>query len=104
MAHIDQAQFESLWQRANNQPRTRQVAAATIHADFSLTGILTQYMTMAATQREWGKLSQQEYNDLEGAVNALKAVLARINDSEMVAAAAAQNAVAIQQKLSRPKS
>jgi|SRR5580692_7963947 hypothetical protein len=104
MAHIDQAQFESLWQRVKDRPSVRQGAAAPIHADLSLTGILTNYMAMAATGREWGKISQQEFNDLETAVNALRAVLARIKDSELVTAAAAANAAAIQQKLSRPKS
>jgi len=103
MANIDQAHFETLWQRAK-EPRVRPAVAAPIHADFSLTGILTNYMAMAATGREWGKLSQQDYNDLEGAVNALKTVLARINDSELVSAATAANAAAIQQKLARPKS
>jgi hypothetical protein len=35
-------------------------------------------------------------------VNALKAVLARIKDSELVAEAAARNATAIQAKFARP--
>jgi hypothetical protein len=104
MAHFDQAQFESLWQRVKDQPPVRQLAPKPIQADLSLTGILNHYMTMAAGQREWGKLSQQDYNDLELAINALKTVLARINDSALVADAAARNAALIQQKRSKPTS
>ena len=102
MIHIDQSQFESLWQRIKDQPLMRQIAPKPIQADLSLANILTQYMAMAAGQREWGNLSQQDYNDLDAAVNALKSVLTRINDSELVAKAAAKNAALIQQKLAKP--
>ena len=53
---------------------------------------------MATTAKNQGKISAQDYNDLQTAVNALKAILARINESPLVAAAVAQNAAAIQQK------
>lgn len=104
MPHIDHAEFEALWQRVKAQPLARRTTPAPVQADLSLTGILTHYMAMAALQREWGKLTQQDYNDLEAAANALKAVLARVNDSELVAEAAARNATAIQAKLARPAS
>jgi hypothetical protein len=99
MAPINSAEFESLWQNAQAQPRFRKVETPLIQADLSLTGILNQYMAMVARQREWGKLSQQDFNDLTSAIDALKAVLTRINDRGLVADAAAQNAVIIQQKL-----
>jgi hypothetical protein len=99
MAPINSAEFESLWQNAQAQPRFRKVETPLIQADLSLTGILNQYMAMVARQREWGKLSQQDFNDLTSAIDALKAVLTRINDRGLVADAAAQNAVLIQQKL-----
>lgn len=105
MPHIDHAEFEALWQRVKAQPLARRAAApAPVQADLSLTGIVNHYMAMAALQREWGKLTQQDYNDLEAAVNALKAVLARINDSELVAEAATRNATAIQAKFAKPAS
>ena len=104
MPHMDHAQFEALWQRVKDHPLVRRGAAAPVQADLSLTGILTRYTTMAAQQREWGKLSQQDYNDLEAAANTLKAVLARIDDSGLVAEAAARNATAIQAKFARPVS
>ncbi len=102
MPHFDHAQFEALWQNVKNQPLLRRAQAAHIQADLSLTGILSHYMAMALEQRGQGKLSPQNYNDLEAAVNALKVVLARIGDSELVADAAAQNAATIQAKLARP--
>jgi hypothetical protein len=93
-----QAEFESLWQNVKDQPRFRKVETQPIPADLSLTGILNAYMTMAGSQREWGKISQQDFNDLTNAVSALKLVLARINDRGLVAEAAQHNAHAIQQK------
>jgi hypothetical protein len=104
MPHMDHAQFETLWQNVKTQPLVRRATPAPVQADLSLTGILNHYMTMAAQQREWGKLSQQDLNDLEAAVNALKAVLVRIHDSELVTEAAARNATAIQAKFARPAS
>jgi len=104
MPQMDHAQFEALWQRAKAQPLARRTTSAPVQPDLSLTGIVNHYMTMAALQREWGKLTQQDYNDLEAAVNTLKIVLARINDSELVAEAAARNATAIQAKFARPAS
>jgi hypothetical protein len=96
---IDPSAFETLWQAAKTQPRFRKVETPLIQADLSLTGILNQYMAMVSRQREWGKLSQQDFNDLSSAVDTLKSVLTRINDRGLVADAAAQNAAVIQQKL-----
>jgi hypothetical protein len=104
MAHINPEEFEKLWESAKVQPVVRRPQAAAIKADLSLTGILNRYMAMAANHREWGKISQQDYNDLDSAVNALKSVLARINDSALVAEAAAKNAALIEQKMSAKKS
>lgn len=101
MPHIDQAQFETLWQNVKSRPVVRRAEAAPIQADLTLTGILNHYMTMASQQREWGKITQPDYNELELAVNALKAVLVQINDRDLVAAAAAQNIAAIQRKLGK---
>jgi hypothetical protein len=99
MAPISSTEFETLWQNAKSQPRFRKVEMPLIQTDLSLTGILNQYVAMVSRQREWGKLSQQDFNDLTTAVDGLKSVLARINDRGLVAEAAAQNAAVIQQKL-----
>lgn len=104
MPHFDHAQFETLWQNVKNAPLVRRAEPAPIHADLSLSGILDHYMAMARLQREWGKVSSQDYIALEYAVNALKGILVKINDSELVADAAARNAAAIQAKLARPAS
>jgi hypothetical protein len=99
MAQMNQADFETLWSGVQAGPLVRAAQPAAIQADLSLTGILNQYMAMAATQQGQGKISAQDYADLTTAVDALKTVLARINDSALVADAAAQNAAAIQQKM-----
>lgn len=99
MAHINSEDFESLWEGVKERPLIRRAQPAPIKADLSLTGILNRYMTVAANQREWGKISQQEYNDLNAAVSALKVVLGRMNESAIVADAVTQNAAEIQAKL-----
>jgi hypothetical protein len=102
MPHIDHAQFEALWQNVKSKPVVQRAQAAPIQADLSLTGILNHYIAMVALQREWGRVSQQDYNDLETAANALKAVLVRIKDTDLVAEASARNAAVIQAKLAKP--
>jgi len=99
MAQMNQTDFETLWENVKERPMVRRALAAPIQADLSLTGILNQYMAMAATHRDQGKISPQDYADLNTAVDALKAVLVRINDSGLVADAAAQKAEAIQLKM-----
>jgi len=98
MAPINQTEFEALWEGTKNQPRFRKVDIPTIQTDLSLTGLLDQYLAMVSRQREWGKISQSDFNDLNNAVSALKVVLTRINDRALVADAQAQNAAAILQK------
>lgn len=98
MAQMNPADFEALWNGVKERPLVRVAQPAAIQADLSLTGILNQYMAMAATQQSQGKISAQDYSDLTTAVNALKAVLARINDSALVADAAAQVQPKLQSK------
>jgi hypothetical protein len=98
--HMNLTEFEALWEKVKNEPQVLKAETTVIQADLSLTGILNQYMAMVAKQRDQGKINQQDYNDLDGAVTALKAILVRINDSELVAEAMAQNAPALKQKTS----
>jgi hypothetical protein len=102
MPHMDHAQFEALWQKVKELPLVRRAETKPVQADLSLSGLLDHYMNMAAQQQTEGKLTQPDYNDLQAAVNALKVVLARIKDSELVADAMARNAAAIQARLARP--
>jgi hypothetical protein len=102
MPHMDHAEFEALWQKVKNVPLIRRAEARPVPADFSLSGLLDHYMNMAAQQQAAGKLTQPDYNDLQAAVNALKIVLARIKDSELVADAMARNAAAIQARMAKP--
>ncbi|MGA7341741.1 MAG: hypothetical protein WBE72_24780 [Terracidiphilus sp.] len=99
MAHINSEDFESLWEGVKERPLVRRAQPSPIQADLSLTGILNRYMAVAANQREWGKISQQDYNDLNAAVSALKIVLGRVNESAIVADAVTQNAADIRAKL-----
>jgi hypothetical protein len=95
MAQMNPEDFEALWNGVKERPLVRAAQPTPIQADLSLTGILNHYMAMAATHQSQGKISAQDYADLSAAVDALKAVLVRINDSALVADAAAQ----VQQKL-----
>jgi hypothetical protein len=99
MAYLKPAEFESLWEGVKTRPLVRAAQVAPIAADLSLTGMLNHYMSMAGKHREQGKISQQDHDDLQTAVNSLKAVLARIHDSALVADAAAENAAAIEMKM-----
>lgn len=102
MAQINSAQFEALWEGTKTQPVThpvfRMVETKPVQVDLSLSGILTQYMAMAARYRNKGRISQTDYDDLAAAVAALKAILVRINDSDLVAEEMSQNAGAMQRK------
>jgi hypothetical protein len=99
VAHINSAQFEALWESSKSQPGFRKADTKLLQADLSLSGILNQYMMMAARYRDKGRISQTDYDDLAAAVTALKAILVRINDNDLVADATSQNAVAIEQQV-----
>jgi hypothetical protein len=99
VAQINSAQFEALWQSAKSQPVFRKAETEPIQLDLSLSGILNQYMMMAARYRDKGRVSQTDYDDLAAAVTALKAILVRINDSDLVADAKSQNAAVIEEQI-----
>jgi hypothetical protein len=99
VAQLSPAQFQALWESAKSQPALRTASATPIQVDLSLSGILTQYMAMAGRYRDKGTIGAADYNDLAAAVAALKAILVRINDSDLVAQETAQNAAAIQRQM-----
>ena len=92
-------QFQALWENAKSGPVFRQAPAQPIQVDLSLSGMLDQYLTMAGQAKDKGQISQQDYTDLSDAITPLKAVLARINDKQLVASWSAQRAAAITQQI-----
>jgi hypothetical protein len=99
VAQITSVEFEALWESAKSQPVFRKADTKPIQADLSLSGILNQYMAMAARQRDKGRISQIDYDALAIAVAALKEILVRINDGDLVAEAISEKAVAIEQQI-----
>jgi hypothetical protein len=96
---LNHQQFQALWQTAKSGPVFQQAAAQPIQVDLSLSGILDQYLTMAGQAKDKGQMSQQDYSDLSAAITPLKAVLARVNDKQLVAGWRAQHAAAITQQI-----
>ena len=92
-------QFQALWESAKSGPVFRQAPAQPIQADLSLSGMLDQYLTMAGQSKDKGQISQQDYTDLSDAISALKTVLARVNDKQLVAGWTAQRASQITQQI-----
>ena len=99
MAQISPAEFEALWEGVKERPLLRKAQQPPAQTGVPLAKVLDSYMTMAAGHRDQGKISAQDYTDLNTAVNALKTVLGRINDSALVADAAARTAADIEQKM-----
>jgi len=100
MTTFDSAQFEALWQSATTQPVTPPATQTNAKpVDLSLGSILDRYLAMVATQRDDGKVSQEDYDALAAAMGEIKPILARINDSDLVAQAQAVNAQARLQQL-----
>jgi hypothetical protein len=92
MTQMDSAQFEALWQSATTQPITPPAQTKPVQVNLSLGSILDQYLTMVGKQRDDGKVSQEDYDALAGAMGEVKTILARIGDADLVAQAMAQNA------------
>lgn len=99
MAKFNSAQFETLWESAKAHPGFRMAETKPIQVDMSLSAILTQYVTTMAKYRDNGKISQADYDALAAAVAALKAILVRIKESELLADLKSQNAAAIEQQV-----
>lgn len=99
MPQLTSQQFAALWESVKNGPVYTQADVKPIQADLSLSGLLDQYVTMATQSHNQGKISQQDYTDLTAGVNALKAILARINDKQLVADWVSQRATAITQQI-----
>jgi hypothetical protein len=99
MAQLSSEEFEALWQEAQKLPVVREAVVKPVHLDVSLSGILDRYMTMADQFLAQGKISKIDHDALVAAVTALKAILARINEKELVAQVVADRAKMLEQQV-----
>jgi hypothetical protein len=100
VTQFDSAQFEAMWQSAQTQPVTPPAQVTPVQVDVSLGSMLDQYLAMVANHRDAGKVSSDDYNALATAISDLKTILARINDSDLVADAIARRKATVQQQSS----
>jgi hypothetical protein len=84
MAQLSSDQFESLWQSVKGGPVIRPPSAKPAQVGVSLSTLLDQYLASAGRSRDKGKINGTDYEALASAISALKAVLVRINDGQLV--------------------
>jgi hypothetical protein len=99
MAQLTPEEFEALWQDAQKGPVFREAAVTPIQVDMSLTAALDRYGTIADGFLAQGKISKGDHDALVAAIAALKAVLATINEEELIAQHIADSAKALQQQM-----
>jgi hypothetical protein len=99
MAQLTPEQFEALWQDAQKGPAVRTATVQPIQMDMSLSAALDRYGTIADGFLAQGKISRTDHDALMAAITALKAVLATINEKELVAQQIADSAKAVQQQV-----
>ncbi len=84
MVQLNFEEFEALWQSCQRAPIVRQATTTPIQHDLSLSGILDQYVVMANRFLAQGKINTADHDALVAAVAALKLILHRINDPDLV--------------------
>jgi hypothetical protein len=81
--------FEAKWQAAKATPVERgedtSVQDAT-NFDYSLLGILDQFLVLEGKWQSQGKISKADHDDLVAKVNALKAALEKVKERDLSAA------------------
>jgi hypothetical protein len=98
MAQLSSEEFEALWQDAQKEQVVREVVKP-IQLDVTLSGVLDRYMTIADQFLAQGKISKIDHDALVAAVAALKAILQRINEKELVAQVVADRAKIVEQQI-----
>lgn len=85
---LTKEQFETKWQAAQTSPVTIPPAEAvdTTKWDFSLTSVLDRFLVIEDKFLSQGKVNKADHDDLLSKINALKSVLARINEKDLMAA------------------
>ena len=98
MAQLTSEEFEALWQNAQKEPVVREVVKP-IQLDATLSGVLDRYMTIADQFLAQGKISKIDHDALAAAVAALKAILQRITEKELIAQVVADRAKIVEQQI-----
>ena len=99
MAQLTPEEFEALWQEAQNGPVIREAPVTPIQLDMSLTAVLDRYGTIADSFLAQGKVRKIDHDALIAAIAALKAILATINEKELIAQHIADSAKVVQQQV-----
>ena len=82
-------QFEVRWQAAKATPVQRGEDTSVKDAmnyDYSLLGILDQFLVLEGKWQSQGKISKADHDDLVAKVDALKAALEKIKEKDLSAA------------------
>ena len=99
MAQLNSEEFEAAWPSCRSDPIVREAKATTIELDLSLSGILEQYRTMVNRFVVQGKLNALDHEALVAAVSALKLILDRINERDLVRQEMMNRAKAVEQRI-----
>jgi hypothetical protein len=87
---LSREQFEARWATVQAAPTFQPAPAKPAQINLSLSTFLDQYLANAAQSRDRGQLTAADYAQLDAAISALKGVLTRINDDQLVAGWAAE--------------
>ena len=99
MAQLNSEEFEAAWRSCLSDPIVRQGKATTIELDLSLSGILDQYVTVVNRFFAQGKMTAIDHEALTAAVGALKLVLDRINEKDLIQQEMMNRAKAVEQRI-----
>jgi hypothetical protein len=99
MPPLSPEEFETLWKTASEAPAVQQVAVNPIKIDVSLSSALDQYAKIAGQALTQRRLNEVDHDALVTAINGLKAVLARVNEEELLAPTLADQAKKFEQQI-----
>jgi hypothetical protein len=99
MAQLNPEEFEAAWRSCLSDPIVRVAKATTIELDLSLSGILEQYLTMVNRFFAQGKVNALDHEALVAAVGALKLILDRINEKDLIQQEMMNRAKAVEQRI-----
>jgi hypothetical protein len=84
MAQLNSEEFEAAWRSCLSDPIVRRGKVTNIELDLSLSGILDLYLTMLNRFFAQGKVNAIDHEALAAAVGALKLILNRINEKDLI--------------------
>lgn len=97
MAEFTREQFDALWASLSGGPVFKPEVTTPIQVDLSLSAALDRYVANASQSKDHGRIPPADFTALTDAVNALKVVLERINDRQLVADWVAARSTALKQ-------